>query len=72
MGTSMKGIPRYGFTLTATVMKLLKTTKPTAGKAIEALRKAGILQETTGRQRDRVYAYEGYLKVLAEDTALAE
>lgn len=49
-------------------MELLKTTKPTAGKAIDALCKAGILVETTGRQRDRVYAYNEYLKVLAEDT----
>jgi len=50
-------------------MELLKTTKPTAGKAIDALCKAGILAETTGRQRDRVYAYTAYLKVLAEDTS---
>ncbi len=50
-------------------MELLKTTKPTAGKAIDALCKAGILAETTGRQRDRVYAYSAYLKVLAEDTS---
>ncbi len=50
-------------------MKLLKTTKPTAGKAIDALCKAGVLHETTGKQRDRVYAYGAYLKVLAEDTA---
>ncbi len=49
-------------------MELLKTTKPTAGKAIDALCKAGILDETTGRQRDRVYAYDAYLKVLAKDT----
>ena len=51
------------------VMGLLKTTKPTAGKAIDALCKAGVLKERTGRRRDRIYAYEAYLKVLAEDTA---
>jgi DNA-binding MarR family transcriptional regulator len=56
-------------TLTSTI-ELLKTTKPTAGKAIDALCKAGILGETTGRQRDRVYAYRSYLKVLAEDTTI--
>jgi Fic family protein len=50
------------------VMDVLKTTKPTAGKAIEALSRAGILHETTGKQRDRIYAYSAYLKVLAEDT----
>ena len=51
-------------------MELLKVSKPTAIKAIDALTKAGILKETTGLQRDRVYAYEAYLKVLAEDTAV--
>ena len=44
--------------------------KPTAGKAIDALCKAGVLGETTGRQRDRVYAYRSYMKVLAEDTTI--
>jgi hypothetical protein len=48
---------------------LLKTTKPTAGKAIDVLCRAGILYETTGKQRDRIYAYNAYLKVLTEDTA---
>ena len=49
-------------------MELLKTTKPTASKAIDALCRAGILHEITGKRRDRVYAYRNYLKVLAEDT----
>lgn len=49
-------------------MDMLKTTKPTAGKAIDALRRAGVLAEITGKKRDRVYAYQSYLKLLAEDT----
>ena len=49
----------------ATAMKLLKTTKPTALKAIDALQQAGILREITGKQRDRVYAYDRYLAVLS-------
>jgi Fic family protein len=49
-------------------MKLLATSKPTAIKAIDVLRQAGILQERTGRQRDRVYGYHAYLQVLTEDT----
>lgn len=52
----------------ATAMELLKTTKPTAGKAIRVLEDAGILRETTGKQRDRVYAYHAYLQVLTEET----
>lgn len=45
-------------------LKLLDTTKPTASKAIKALRAAGVLCETTGKKRDRVYAYHDYLRVL--------
>jgi len=50
--------------------ELLQTSKPTAVKAIEALRKAGVLQEITGKQRDRIYTYRAYLEVLAKDTAI--
>ncbi len=49
------------------VMKILGTTKPTASKAIDALRKAKILSETTGKLRDRVYAYKNYLTLLTGD-----
>jgi Fic family protein len=48
--------------------ELLKVTKPTAIKAIDVLQAAGVLRETTGKLRDRVYAYHGYLQVLKEDT----
>ncbi|MGL4465727.1 MAG: Fic family protein [Planctomycetia bacterium] len=51
----------------AGVMKALKTTKPTASKAISMLVDARILKETTGKQRDRVYAYHGYLRLLTGD-----
>lgn len=49
-------------------MEVLGITKPTAGKAIDALCQAGILHEITGKRRDRIYAYQDYLKVLAEET----
>jgi Fic family protein len=65
-------LPEHPMVTLPAVMGLLKTTKPTAGKAIDALSKAGVLKETTGKQRDRVYAYAAYLKVLAEDTAVTE
>ena len=51
----------------AGVMNAIKTTKPTAAKAIETLLDASILRETTGKRRDRVYAYHGYLKLLTGD-----
>ena len=61
-------LPEHPVLTLPRTMELLATTKPTAGKAIESLCKAGILRETTGRKRDRVYAYRSYLDVLAEDT----
>ncbi|MBP1609005.1 MAG: hypothetical protein H6Q04_1240 [Acidobacteria bacterium] len=52
----------------AKAVKLLKTTKPTAIKSISGLVDAGILVETTGRRRDRVYRYEAYLNLLRTGT----
>lgn len=62
-------LPKYPITTVSLAIELLKTTKPTASKAVDALCQAGLLYETTGRQRDRVYAYRNYLSVLTEDTA---
>lgn len=45
-------------------IELLGVSKPTAIKAIEALEETGILKETSGKRRDRVYAYQRYLDVL--------
>lgn len=45
-------------------IELLGVSKPTAIKAIEALEETGILKETSGKRRDRVYAYQKYLDVL--------
>jgi Fic family protein len=50
-------------------VKLLRVSKPTAGKAVDALVKAGVLTESTGKRRDRLFVYRGYLKILTEDTA---
>jgi hypothetical protein len=51
-----------------TTVQLCETTKPTAAKAIESLCEAGILVETSGRRRDRTYAYEPYLDLLRAGT----
>ena len=47
--------------------RLLGTTAPTARKAVEVLERIGVLCETSGKQRDRVYAYQGYLQALTAD-----
>ena len=49
-------------------MELLEISKPTTAKAIDALCQAGVLHEITGKRRDRVYAYQAYLNVLAKET----
>ncbi len=46
------------------VTRLLETSKPTAGKAIELLIAAGILAEVGERKRDRLYRYQNYLQLL--------
>ncbi|MFH1707219.1 MAG: Fic family protein [Planctomycetota bacterium] len=62
-------LPEHPIITLPRAVRLLKASKPTVGKAIGMLCRAGVLHETTGRQRDRVYAYGAYLKVLTEDTA---
>ena len=46
------------------VVKLLKTTKPTAAKAVDVLTKLGVLEETTGAKRNRMFGYKKYLALL--------
>lgn len=45
---------------------LLGITAPPARKAIELLESLGVLRETTGKQRDRAYAYSAYLDLLTD------
>jgi Fic family protein len=63
-------LPRNPLVTTKWVVKACDTTPPTATKAIESLCAAGILEETSGRKRDRVYAYRMYLDLLKEGTEL--
>ncbi len=39
-----------------------------ASRAVEALAALGIVREITGRKRERVFAYDAYLSILAEGT----
>lgn len=61
-------LPEHPMITMPLVTRLLDVTKPTATKAIKTLVEIGLLKEVTGRARDRVYAYQRYLDVLAEDT----
>lgn len=44
---------------------LLETTKPTASKAIEVLKNAGILEQIDDRKRDRLYKYGSYIDLIS-------
>jgi len=63
-------LPRHPVVAVASAMKLLKTTKPTATRAVEALIEIGVLVETTGKRRDRSFAYTAYLDRLRVGTDL--
>jgi len=63
-------LPRHPIVTVKTVVRLCETTKPTAAKAVESLCEAGILAETSGRKRDRTYAYGLYLDLLRVGTEI--
>ncbi|MGB5452041.1 MAG: Fic family protein [Sedimenticolaceae bacterium] len=57
-------LPEHPIVTMPLVTRLLSISKPTAGKAIDVLIKAGILAEVGERKRDRLYRYKGYLGLL--------
>lgn len=61
-------LPRNPMVTLALATKWLGVSKPTAIKAMDVLQQVGILKETTGKRRDRVYAYQAYLQILTNDT----
>lgn len=63
-------LPRYPIVSTAFAVERLGVSKPTAARAVEALMNAGVLVETTGRKRDRAWAYRRYLDRLRVGTEL--
>ena len=63
-------LPRHPIVTVASAMKLIDASKPTATRAIEALAEAGILVETTGKKRDRSFAYRAYMERLRTGTEL--
>ncbi len=63
-------LPRHPVVSVAFAIKELGVSKPTAGRAIEVLEKAGILLETTGKKRDRSWVYQRYLDKLRVGTEL--
>lgn len=48
--------------------KKIGVSAPTVAKSLEHLRRIGIVRETTGRERHRLFVYETYLTILNEGT----
>ena len=65
-------LPNRPIVTVPSVVEDLSTTKPTAARAIAALQASGVLVETTGKKRDRAYAYQNYLDRLRAGTDLGE
>jgi len=63
-------LPRQPIVTIASAMELVDASKPTAIRAVNGLVTAGILAETTGRKRDRSFAYRAYLDRLQAGTEL--
>ncbi len=63
-------LPRHPIVSVALVMKRLATSKPTAGRAVDLLADVGVLVETTGKKRDRAWAYQNYLDRLRVGTEI--
>ncbi|MCB9654460.1 MAG: hypothetical protein H6729_10075 [Deltaproteobacteria bacterium] len=63
-------LPRHPVVSVGFVIKQLGVSKPTAGRAVEALEKAGALVEITGKKRDRSWGYQRYLDKLRVGTEL--
>ncbi len=65
-----EALPQHPIVTVSSAMKILSASKPTAGRAIETLVAAGVLVETTGKRRDRWFAYQAYLDRLRAGTEL--
>jgi Fic family protein len=63
-------LPRHPVVTVASAIRLIGASKPTATRAIRMLVEAGVLVETTGRRRDRSFAYQAYLDRLRAGTDL--
>lgn len=63
-------LPQRPVVTIASVMKLLDNTRPTVTKAVTALVDAGVLEEMSGKKRDRSFGYTGYLDLLKVGTGL--
>jgi Fic family protein len=61
---------KYPLLSSAALLELHKSTKPKIQRALEHLIELKIIQEVSGKQRHRRYAYPEYLAILVRDTTM--
>jgi len=59
---------RHPVTTIPNLTAQLNLTSPTVRSAVESLETLGIVREITGKQRDRIYIYDRYVRILDEGT----
>ena len=59
---------RHPMTTIPNAAPQLNLTSPTIRSAVESLEALGIVREITGKQRDRIYIYDRYVRILDEGT----
>jgi Fic family protein len=50
------------------IAKRTKLSMPAVTRVLAALERIGVVREITGRRRNRVFSYDGYVKILSEGT----
>jgi len=61
-------LPTHPMVTISRVVKLLRTTKPTASKVVSLLTELQILKEVTQKRRDKIFLYKTYVDILRKDT----
>jgi ribosomal protein S25 len=59
----MKKLPQVTVSFLA---KKLQMTQPTARSALNHLKSIGVLEEISGKKRDKIYIYRKYLDILED------
>jgi len=52
----------------STLAKQTGISLPSVLKSLDALQTLGIVRELTGRKRNRIFSYAGYVRILSEGT----
>lgn len=60
---NLKPLPQVTVPLLA---KELQMTQPTARSALNNLKSIGVLEEVSGKKRDKIYIYRNYLNILED------